>query len=793
MNIIGMFGASANGKQVKVDEREYENMRGQLTAINRVQAVIEFATDGTIIQANQNFLDVMGYSLDEIKGKHHSMFLEPEQRSGHEYRMFWERLGRGDFEAGQYKRIARDGKVIWIQASYNPIIDANGKVLKIVKFATDITQTASKSISSQLEMGRILSALNSTSSNVMVADNNRIIVYMNQAVERMLKGVEADLRNALPHFSVDKIIGSSMDIFHRNPAHQTHLLENLKDTYVGNIVVAGCSFRLIANPIFSDTGVRLGSVVEWIDRTKEVEAENEMARLLGALDTASTNVMIADPDRKIIYMNKSVEAMLRAAESDIRAVLPHFAVDKIVGNSMDQFHKNPVHQMKLLDNLTNTFTSNIVVGKRHFRLVATPIFTKKGVRLGSVVEWLDRTIEVAVETEVNALVVAAVAGDFSKRIKTDDMQGFILKLAEGLNQLTVTAERGLTDVARVLGAISKGDLTEKIQAEYSGTFGELKNYCNETTSSLTRMLGEIRVAAETIFTASSEIAQGNADLSSRTEQQAASLEETASSMEELTSTVKLNADNAKQANVLAEQASSVAVDGGALIQQVVTTMNAINESARKISDIIGVIDGIAFQTNILALNAAVEAARAGDQGRGFAVVASEVRTLAQRSANAAKDIKALISDSVQKIDNGNQLVGKSGDTMREIVSSIKRVNDIMSEIAAASVEQSTGIEEVSTAVSQMDEMTQQNAALVEQAAAAAESLQSQADQLTRNVAQFRLDESQLDLPIRSRSAPSRPVIKTAGKTPPKPGLSQSQASKKLSPPSSSAEDEWEQF
>lgn len=440
--------------------------------------------------------------------------------------------------------------------------------------------------------------------------------------------------------------------------------------------------------------------------------------------------------------------------------------------------------MKLLENLTTTYTSNIVVGKRHFRLVANPIFSKDGTRLGSVVEWLDRTIEVGVEVEVNALVDAAAAGNFSERIKTEGKDGFFLKLAEGLNVLVTTAEKGLNDVARVLGAIAKGDLTERIDADYMGTFGELKNYCNETTRSLTSMLSDIRTAADTIFTASSEIAQGNADLSSRTEQQAANLEETASSMEELTSTVKLNADNAKQANVLAEQASTVAIDGGTLIQQVVTTMNAINESARKISDIIGVIDGIAFQTNILALNAAVEAARAGDQGRGFAVVASEVRTLAQRSANAAKDIKALISDSVQKIDDGNQLVGKSGDTMKEIVNAIKRVNDIMAEIAAASAEQSTGIEEVSTAVSQMDEMTQQNAALVEQAAAAAESMQSQADQLTQNVAQFRLSDDQVRSPAPAKrvAAPSKPAVKKAPA-----------ASKKLAPPPSSQDDEWEQF
>lgn len=784
MKMLNSLFNMGSENQVKVSEKELADLRGQLAALQRSQAFIEFALDGTIINANENFLKVMGYSLDEIKGRHHSLFIDDNYRTSEDYKIFWKKLSEGEFQAGRYKRLGKGGREVWIQASYNPVFLDNRPV-KVVKYATDISVEMAKSNRSQQELNRILAALRSTSSNVMVADPDRVVVYMNSAVENMLRGVEAELRKALPHFSVDKIIGSSIDIFHRNPAHQSHLLDNLRDTYVSQIVVAGIVFKLIVNPIFTPEGERLGTVVEWVDRTQEVAAEHELSRILGALETTTTNVMIADNERKIIYMNKSVESMMRRAESDIRSVLPHFAVDKILGGSMDNFHKNPAHQSQLLSSLTSTYTTNIQMGKRSFRLVANPIFAKDGTRLGSVVEWLDRTAEVAVESEVNHLVEQAAAGNFSARISTDGKEGFFLKLAEGLNQLVNTADKGLNDVSRVLGSVANGDLTEKIIDDYSGTFGDLKNYCNNTTENLTKMLMDIRNAAETIFVASSEIAQGNANLSSRTEQQAANLEETASSMEELTSTVKLNADNAKQANVLAERASSVAVDGGTLIQQVVNTMNDINQSAQKISDIIGVIDGIAFQTNILALNAAVEAARAGDQGRGFAVVASEVRTLAQRSANAAKDIKALINDSVQKIASGNSLVNKSGETMKEIVNSIKRVNDIMSEIAVASNEQSAGIEEVSTAVSQMDEMTQQNAALVEQAAAAAESLQSQADQLNRSVGQFRLSAESDNAQV----AQSRVVKKNNSLI----TKSTSSPSRKLSAPKSSAEDEWESF
>jgi methyl-accepting chemotaxis protein len=292
------------------------------------------------------------------------------------------------------------------------------------------------------------------------------------------------------------------------------------------------------------------------------------------------------------------------------------------------------------------------------------------------------------------------------------------------------------DIAKRVAA---GDLTSRISVTAKDETGQLLSALKDMNDSLIGLVGKVRQGADTIATASAEIAAGNMDLSSRTEQQASSLEETASSMEELTGTSKQNADNARQANKLASSASEVAVKGGVVVSQVVSTMGSINESAKKIADIIGVIDGIAFQTNILALNAAVEAARAGEQGRGFAVVASEVRSLAQRSAAAAKDIKGLINDSVEKVNAGTVLVDQAGASMSEIVDSVRRVTDIISEIAAASEEQTAGIEQVNQAIGQMDEVTQQNAALVEQAAAAAESLQDQSANLAETVSAFKLD------------------------------------------------------
>jgi methyl-accepting chemotaxis protein len=287
--------------------------------------------------------------------------------------------------------------------------------------------------------------------------------------------------------------------------------------------------------------------------------------------------------------------------------------------------------------------------------------------------------------------------------------------------------------------VAGGDLTAHIVVQSQDETGQLMQALKDMNVSLQNLVGQVRSGTDTIATASSQIAAGNQDLSSRTEEQASSLEETASSMEELTSTVKQNADNARQANTMAQTSSSIATEGGKVVSEVVGTMASINESSRKIVDIIAVIDGIAFQTNILALNAAVEAARAGEQGRGFAVVATEVRNLAQRSAAAAKDIKVLIGDSVEKVEAGSKLVDQAGRTMDDIVASITRVTDIMSEITAASSEQSAGIEQVNQAIAQMDQVTQQNAALVEEAAAAAESMQEQAASLSEVVSIFKLD------------------------------------------------------
>lgn len=401
---------------------------------------------------------------------------------------------------------------------------------------------------------------------------------------------------------------------------------------------------------------------------------------------------------------------------------------------------------------------------------------------------------------VNALVMdahklsqAAVAGNLDIRADVTRHQGDFRKIVQGVNGTLDAIVGPVNEVVRVLGALANGNLTENITENYQGTFDKLKVDANVTVAQLTDVIIRIKEAADTVNTASKEIASGNSDLSQRTEQQASSLEETAASMEELTSTVKQNAENAKQANQLALSASDIAVKGGKVVGQVVGTMSSISESSKKIVDIISVIDGIAFQTNILALNAAVEAARAGEQGRGFAVVASEVRSLAQRSAAAAKEIKELISDSVDKVGAGTRLVDEAGKTMNEVVNSVKRVTDIMAEITAASTEQSQGIEQVNVAITQMDDVTQQNASLVEQAAAAAESLEEQAQELSRLLETFQLSGSTTTVVFAQRRA-LQPARDTRNITALSAASTREIRSRALpSPAKSDKKEEWSQF
>lgn len=661
----------------------------------------------------------------------------------------------------------------------NPVSHAGLRMGTVVEWQ-DVTQIRAN----ETKAARIQTSLDCVTSNVMLADENNIISYMNPSVVEMMKEAEEDIRKDLPKFDTTKLIGTCIDDFHKNPAHQQMMLEKLEGTYKTSITVGGRIFDLVANPVNDAEGGRIGTVVEWQDVTKTRAIEARGARIQTSLDNVTSNVMLADENNIVIYMNDAVTNMLKAAENDIRQVLPKFDVDEVVGGSIDRFHKDPSHQIGMLKHLSSTYRTSIKVGSRTFSLIANPVMGENDERLGTVVEWSDITQELAIEDEVNNVVEATTQGDFTQRLGTEGKEGFMLKLANGINKIGEVSQVGLTETVDVLEGLSQGNLTKLIEGEYQGTFDDIKRSLNATITQLQTTVGTIKQSASSVNSASSEISAGSKDLSERTEQQASTLEETAASMEELTGAVRQNTDNASNANGLADGAKEVAAKGGEVVKDAVTAMGGITESSQKIADIITVIDDIAFQTNLLALNAAVEAARAGDAGKGFAVVASEVRSLAGRSAAASKDIKALINESSDQVKSGSELVNQAGDTLEEIVSSVTEVAGLISEIASASTQQATGLEEINSAVSQMDEMTQQNAALVEENTAAAQSMVDQAYELEDLMKFFRIDEND-EVAARPAAKKAAPVAKPSAP-----------AAKPATPKPSSAastDDEWEEF
>ena len=556
-----MWGNAAADNSRKLSRTE---MASQIAAIGRSQAVIEFAIDGTIIHANANFLRAVGYELDEIKGKHHSIFVEPAYRQSAEYKAFWAKLSKGEFDTAQYKRLGKGGREIWLQASYNPLVNRSGKVSGVIKFATDIT--ADKTRSSDFE-GQIAA------------------IHKAQAV------IE---------FYLDGTIITANENFLNTLGYSLREIQ-------------GKHHSIFVDPAFQQS-----------------------------------------PEYRLFW-------------------------DKLGRGEFD--------------------------AGQYMRL-------GKGGR------------EVWIQASYNPIMDAS-----GRPFK-------VVKFATDITPMRTAVEQ----IRETVSAAKDNDLTQRIPM--TGKSGELETLCggvNELLDRISTVMSEIKSTSQEVASAAAEISSATTDLSQRTEEQAATLEQTSASMEEIAATVKKNAENADHANELTRGARELADRSGEVVGQAVSAMARIEDSSRKISDIISVIDEIARQTNLLALNAAVEAARAGEAGRGFAVVASEVRSLAQRSSQAAKDIKDLIINSSDQVQEGVELVNRAGTSLNDILASIKKVADIVSDIAAASAEQATGLEQVNKALTQMDEVTQQNSALVEENAATAKTLEQQAHAMDQRVAFFQID------------------------------------------------------
>jgi len=696
----------AEGKPFKVvkyatditaDKRRNANFSGQIDAISKVMGVIEFDLTGKITAVNDNFAAVTGYSAQEIIGQHHSMFIESADKNSQSYKLFWEKLGSGKADEGQYKRIGKGGKEIWLQASYNPIFDAEGKPFKVVKYATDITAEKRR--------------------NADFAGQISAISKVMGVIEFDLTGKITDVNDnfaAVTGYSKQEIIGQHHQMFveaaYRNSPEYTKFWNKLGrgEADEGQYKRVGKGSKEIwlqasYNPIFDAEGKPFKVVKYATDITAEKLRNADFAGQISAISKVM-GVIEFDLTGKITAVN------------DNFAAVTGYSKQEIIGQHHQMFveaaYRNSPEYKQFWDQLGRGEADD---GQY------------KRVGKGGREIWLQASYNPIFNDEGKPFKVVKYATDISAKVAE----------AQAMSQ-------AVHETAEVVAATKAHDLTQRIAT--ANKQGEIKLLCegvNEIVDTMSNILSTIKAAGETINSAASEISLGNNDLSQRTEEQASSLEETASSMEEIATNVKNNAENAKLAHGMTDQANDIATKGGEVFGKVVATMTEITESSSRIEEIISVIDGIAFQTNILALNAAVEAARAGEQGRGFAVVASEVRNLAQRSASAAKEIKVLINDSAEKVANGSQYVEQASGTMEELVSVISKFSQLIGEITVASVEQSSGIEQINLAVSQMDEVTQQNAALVEEAAAAAMSLVTQAEKLQDTVNQYQLLETEI--------------------------------------------------
>jgi len=619
------LAALIGGGAVRVRKRA-QSLESRVAALSRSQAVIEFDPAGLVMEVNDNFLRAFGYQRDEVLAQHHRMFMPPAAAGSRDYSEFWAALARGEFKAGRFRRLGKGGREVWIQASYNPILDGKGRVTGVIEFATDITAEVASAAESSGQLS---------------------------AIDRVMAVIEFDLDGRIlcanPNFcstvgySEAEIIGQHHSIF-TDPAYARS--EEYRQFWA----------RLKRGEFHRGQYRRLckGGREIWIEASYNpiLDAQGRPYKVVKyAIDITERRQRDADVDSQLRAIDRAQATIVFDLAGNIQDANANFC--GAIGYSLEE------------------------IRGRHHRMFVQP------------------------EDAVSAAYVELWAG----------------------------LARGEAQIGR-FRRVRKDGSALWIQASYTpildaeGRPYKVVKFATDVTRSV-QAQEELRMLAADIAKASREISAGNDDLATRTEQQAAALEKTAASMEELSATVNQNAQRALQANALAAAAVQIAEGGGGIVERVVGTMGSINVQSRKVADIIGVIDGIAFQTNILALNAAVEAARAGEQGRGFAVVAGEVRALAQRAALAAKEIKQLISDTVGEVARGSTLVDDAGQTMQEIVAAVRRVTALMAEISVATQEQTMGIQQAATMLTQLDQSTQQNSAMVEEVASNARGLDDQ--------------------------------------------------------------------
>jgi methyl-accepting chemotaxis protein len=712
---------------------ELADFRGQIEAIGKSQAVIEFEMDGTIIKANGNFLSVMGYSLEEVQGQHHSIFADPEYKASPEYQQFWDALRRGEYQDGEFKRLGKGGKEVWIQASYNPIMDANGKPFKVVKYATDITaqKVQSADFRGQIEaIGKSQAVIEFEMDGTIIKANGNFlgtVGYSLEEVQGQHHSIFVD-----PEYKASMQYQQFWDALRRGEYQAGEFKRVGKG---GKEVWIQASY----NPITGADG-KLAKVVKYAsDITEEKLANIEFQGLFSMVEGASAYFMKCDRDLKVTYLNPSLKEMLGQYQADLRKFFPSFDLNNIIGTCIDVFHKNPSHQRRLLEDINNLpYKTEIEVGGLEFGLTLTALRDAGGNHIGNAVEWQDLNARARYRDEVEALIAEAKEGNLSHRADLNKLDEIYTPMMEGIHEIVEAIVQPMHEAIEVLEMVANRDLRARMTGDYKGDHARIKDALNTAAQNLDTGLNQVSSASGQVNAAATEISSGSQSLAEGSSEQASSLEQVSANLEEVSSMTKRNSANTDEARAMTESARSSTSRGVDSMNRLSEAMNKIKGSADETAKIIKTIDEIAFQTNLLALNAAVEAARAGEAGKGFAVVAEEVRNLAMRSAEAAKNTAEMIQESVVNAEGGVSLNKEVIEHLEEIDKEVEKVASVMAEIAASSGQQTTAIDQISTGVSQMNQVTQQNAANAEESAAASEELSAQAAELKALVNAFSL-------------------------------------------------------